>query len=506
MGEPMPAHTWVLQPGSSFFKSQLERWTAEQPPGSKPVLRVPLGSSEDVPHARTAIRYIYTGELGTSSAADIQGARRLACYLGVEGAAEACSMALVDLARPDGQHPLDGIADLFTCRHLLPASDEDPRAASLLDDLRSACQLQLMAYKGAGTEFSAPCGAKVPLGGLLAWAFPDAPSVLSNRGSKGRVLFLSASSLEALLSSDAFATDNEASVLLLLAEWLNANRVATALSADVCPRLCRFIRLCQLSSVYLHGLLHLLPWFPLTAPELPLLRQAATLPEGAARDHLLAYVADGGFDWPPAWTSGAARPHARADAGEPYIWSIAQEDLSKSLAANEIASIQSTLTDSCSALVANGFEVWPMLQLHRDHDAAGVYLELCIPAALRAQNVPPLLGVSSPGACRLMVLKWTEGGDGPDAEPAYCHECDGPDDVLGIGRAWGRADALPLPEPVLPEDGTAPDPLARWKPYLHAGRLRGILTWLGPEEEEPEEEEEEAAAEEGQEEAVEATA
>ncbi|KAG2485980.1 hypothetical protein HYH03_015303 [Edaphochlamys debaryana] len=189
----------------------------EQPPGSKPALRVPLGSAEDVPHARMAIRYIYTGELGTSSAADILGARRHG----------PCGPRQARWTASPGRHR--------RAIHVPPPAPGHP-----LDGLRSACQTQLVDSKGAGTEFSAPCGAKVPLGELLAWAFPDAPSVLSNPRSKGRVRSLPASSLEALPSSNSFATDNKASVLLLLAEWLDGHPTA---GADVKQRLCGLIRL-----------------------------------------------------------------------------------------------------------------------------------------------------------------------------------------------------------------------------------------------------------------------
>ncbi|KAG2498955.1 hypothetical protein HYH03_003145 [Edaphochlamys debaryana] len=386
IGEPLPAHSWVLRPGSSFFKSQLERWTAEQPAGSKPVLKVPVGCAEDVGHALAAIRYIYTGKLSVSSAADLLGARRLACYLGVEGATEACNAGLLSISGVNAKPPsMAGVVELFACRHLLPAWDDDPTAAALVDGIRSACQERLAAYKGAVTEFTMPGGdVNVPLGELLAWAFCGAPSVLSDPAADGRVGSLSAAALEALLNCDAFATDNEASVLLLLAEWLDAN---PSTADDVKKRLCGCIRLCQLSDVYLHGVLPRLQWFPLSAPELPLLFQALKMPEGKGRERLLACVAESGYIWPAAWISGAPRPRTRGDAGRTHEWSIAKADLGTALRklseSDPTVWLTSNFASGADNVISNGFALKAEVEVNRDLVAAGVYLVCSLPASLK---------------------------------------------------------------------------------------------------------------------------
>ncbi|KAG2484144.1 hypothetical protein HYH03_017026 [Edaphochlamys debaryana] len=504
-----------------------------------------VNGKADLPHARSAVRFIYTGELGVSSAADLLGVRRLACYLGVEGAVEACDSALWALARGAPDNPLSGVQELFACRQLLPERDADPGAAPLLDGIRAACQTQLAAHKpGYPTATAASptaalplataarcVAAGVPLGELLVWVFPDAPSVLSDPAAKARAMRLSAASLEALLTCDAFATDDEASVLLLLAEWLGANPAA---GSEERTRLCRCIRLAQLSGVYLQGVLPLLRWFPIAVNEHRVLCQALSLPEGPERERLLEQVATAGYEWPPSWVSLAARPQSRADVGRVYGWSVAQADLEREVAklAAEAgggpASLRGAFACGAPCLVARGLEVHPKLQYGHGDDGAGVYLSCWLPACLRACNVPTLLGVSNAGSCRLVVWRGPQragtgsepGGDGGGEaaggsgsaagsksagssirgggagrqarEVAYSYQYHGERDFWPVGSGYGASRALPLlPAPTAgaaaaeaAEGAAAAAPssllLSRWAPYLHEGRISGTLEWLGP--------------------------
>ncbi|KAG2489992.1 hypothetical protein HYH03_011621 [Edaphochlamys debaryana] len=454
------AHTWILRPGSTFFRSQAERWTAEQPAGSKRVLRVPLGSPDDLPHARSAIRFIYTGELDVSSAANLLRVRRMASYLGVEGYTEACDTALLALARKAPAPPLTTVAELYACRTLLPdPRGEDPTAAGLLDSLRTAGQEQLVAYKGTAAEVTATGGSKVQLGELLAWAFQDAPGVLNNPAVKGRARSLPPCCLEALLSCDAFATDDEASVLLLLAEWLDAN---PSTAEDVRKRLCGCIRLCHLNSGYLTGVLPLLSWFPLTPDEHILLCQMMAVLSGASRDQFVKMATQSDYQWPSCWTSGAARPHGSGSVGRVFEWSVAQEDVG-----------------GATGLVYRGFEIYPSVQLPLGGGAAGAYLCCRLPTCLKPSRVPAV--VVSPGNARLTAWKWAEGSDGRrERQTAHSFTYKDWSDCMRWA-GWGTPKALPLlaaPAAAAAPSAVAPDPLARWAPYLHEGRLSGTLEWL----------------------------
>ncbi|KAG2484145.1 hypothetical protein HYH03_017027 [Edaphochlamys debaryana] len=478
VGERLPAHSWVLRPGSGFFRAQLERWTGDRAAGSKPVLRVLLGTEADLPHARSAVRFIYTGELSVSSAADLLGVRRLACYLGVEEAVEACDAALCPLAAgPFG--PLAGVVEVCSCRHLLPERGSNAASAELIDALRGSCQAQLAEYSGvADTQFTAPGGAKVQLGELLVWVFPDAPSVLSDPAAKARALQLTAASLEALLTCDAFGTDNEASVLLLLAEWLALHPEAFS---QYRHRLCHCIRLNQLSSAYLQGVLPLLTWFPLMVDEHRLLCQYWAASDSRERECILKLVEKTRGKWPPSWTSDAPRPAVRHDVARSYEWHISEGELGAALGAVERGQTMyksATFGHGSSRPVANGFEFYPELELKPGSDVAGVFVVCGLPSALQCSGAA--VGAVRPGALRLVVRQGACGsGDGGvvEGKAAFTHPFSGQQHWFP-GRTLGKTAALPLLTALA---GSAPRPLlSRWSPYLHEGRISGTLEWLGP--------------------------
>ncbi|GLC75113.1 hypothetical protein PLESTF_001595300 [Pleodorina starrii] len=93
---------------------------------------------------------------------------------------------------------------LHSCRALLPDAASDPRSASLL----AACRPELTtrgSFAAAAAAAMGPAPVAAPPVEVLVWLFPDAPS-----------RHLPPQLLGALLASDAFGTDDEASVLLLL--------------------------------------------------------------------------------------------------------------------------------------------------------------------------------------------------------------------------------------------------------------------------------------------------
>ncbi|KAG2489991.1 hypothetical protein HYH03_011620 [Edaphochlamys debaryana] len=465
-----------------FKMSQAERWTAEQPAGSKRVLRVPLGSPDDLPHARSAIHFIYSDELDVSSAADVLRVRRVASYLGVEGCTEACDAALLALVRKASAQPLEGLAEVYVCRKLLPdPRGEDPTAAALLDSIRTAGQELLVAYKGTAAEITATGGSKVQLGELLTWAFQDAPGVLNDPATRGRARSLPLSCLEALLSCDAFATDDEASVLVLLAEWLGTNQ---GTAEDVRKRLCGCIRVCHLNSGYLTGVLPLLSWFPLTRVEHTLLCQSMAVPSGPFRDQFVKQATGADYKWPACWTSGAARPQGNSSVGRVHEWRIAQGNLAEKLrgqAENGGLAVVGAFNGT-SGLIYKGFEFYPHLQLKQRQDEAGVFLYCRLPSCLKPSRVPTVVAVASPGNCRLTTWKWAEGSDGTvERKTAHGFTYREWKNCMRVGCGLGFPDALPLlpaPAAAATPGAAAPDPLARWAPYLHEGKISGSLQWL----------------------------
>ncbi|KAG2491147.1 hypothetical protein HYH03_010588 [Edaphochlamys debaryana] len=367
----LPAHQLVLTGGSPRFAAQAARWTQQElgslGSASKPILRVPLGDEAEVPAAKAAVRFIYTGQLGVSAASDLLRVRRLAAYLGVDGCVEQSDDALLDLLGPKegaAGSPLAAVSELYACRQLLPGRDDDPGAAGLTDALLAACR-RLIAQHWGQPATAGPGAGPSPTD-LLVWLFPDAPSVLSDPGARQALLVLPPAALEALLGSEGFATDSEDSVLLMLAEWRCANLTSGALSASVSDdsvadspapsssptrrgccagggggpgggdggplrRLCGLVRLCHLGPSYLHGVLPLLlPWFPASREELLFVARYAAAAEGAQRQ-LMAEAAAGRYRLPPAWTAAAPRPRGRADAGCAYAWAVRAEELAAAL-------------------------------------------------------------------------------------------------------------------------------------------------------------------------------
>ncbi|KAG2490600.1 hypothetical protein HYH03_010993 [Edaphochlamys debaryana] len=438
MGNPLPGHLLILRPGSSFLKSQAERWAGEQTAGAKLELRVPLEDAGDYPYALSAVRFIYTGELDVGDVAGLVRVRRLTAFLGVEGCPKAADAALVELARSR----LSGVAELYACRQLLPDPDHDPAAAELRPRLRAACRERLVEETGslaAGATFSVlgTTGGsvkEVKLGEVLAWAFPDAPSVLSDPAARKQLLALSAAALEALLSSEGFGTDVEDTVLLLLAYWLKANR---ATSQEAKQRLCKCILLSCLSDTYTFAILPLLSWFPISPPELRFLQQYRYASPGPYKSRLDEAARGVGYDITSPWYSDSPRPRGRADAGVAYEWSIPEQKLEAELAkltAEDAAArhlqVNCIFANGASRLCAAGLQWYPGLSLHPGKDAAGCFLY---------NALPPALGINAADARTLVVAVC----------PGRC-SCDG---SLG---------------PYL---------------HLHDGRISGSLTWRDCEEE-----------------------
>jgi hypothetical protein len=106
--------------------------------------------------------------------------------------------------------------------------------------------------------------------------------VLSNPEALQQMLALPAVAMEALLGCDSLATDEEASVLVLLLRWLERNSV----DYGVRQRLIKRVRLCQLNSTYLLRILPLMRASLTDPPELCFLHDYAFSP--VAKTHRLS--------------------------------------------------------------------------------------------------------------------------------------------------------------------------------------------------------------------------
>ncbi|KAG2490616.1 hypothetical protein HYH03_011008 [Edaphochlamys debaryana] len=475
VGEPLPGHLLLLRPGSSFFKSQANRWTGNQPAGAKPELRVQLEHADDLPYALAAIGFIYTGELaGSPGTRELLGVRRLASFLGVKGCLEAVDTALLTVA----QSGLMGVLRLYSRRELLP-NGHDPAASALLPRLRAACREQLVKHAGnlqPDVSLSLPLqgGGSVKAGELLAWAFPDAPSMLSDPATKNQLLALPGAALEALLSSAGFAADSEDSVLLLLGCWFDAN---PATSSHRFKRLRRYVRLCQLSSVYFHGVLPLLKWFPVGAAELRFLCQYKEAPAGPLRQQLTDAGKAAGYALSSAWYSAFARPKCRSDAGRPYTWAVSKQTLELELSRSRRSSrdspafMRGAFSHGAKRVVARGFEWHLSLEDERGADKAGVYLYCTLPRVLGVggADASALVGAACPGPCRAVVWRWRQDGG---REEAFGFNFGSTH--FQVGSAMGVATALLLQ--ATPIDG-ASTAAARWQPFLRGDKVSGTLTW-----------------------------
>ncbi|KAG2502029.1 hypothetical protein HYH03_000523 [Edaphochlamys debaryana] len=487
LAAPLPGHTLLLCPGSSYFAAQADRWSSQASGSSgssgKPELRVPLGCAGDRPHAEAAIRFIYTNKLGLGNPVELLHVRRLAAFLGVEGCVEACDAAVLAFAKAAGAAPLEAVGHLYACRQLLPQWDDDPAGLSLLDEVMDECRAQLAGYTGADTAVQLPDGASVTLSKLLVWAFPDAPFVLNDPVARTYMLALPSASLKLLLSSHEFATDNEASVLLLLAEWLDAKPGTTE---DDRQQLCHLVRLCHLSSPYLHGILPLLPWFPVEPLDIRCIQQCAVMRQ-EERDRYFMAMSNGGRPARIAnWYVTPARPKPRSDVCRTHEWAIKQEHLEEALAQAEAKPnglfIDTELGGS-AGLVARGLKWGLAVRVSYFAYTFGVQLTCSLPSALKLNNPDEVYAHACPGPCRLTVWRW-----GPDGDRSAAHQRDfgAPGDLVQTDGNHGLGSIMAVRlDPSAAgagaqdeEDAPLPSAPALWAPYLHAGKLSGSVEWL----------------------------
>ncbi|PNH09041.1 hypothetical protein TSOC_004381 [Tetrabaena socialis] len=520
VGMPLPAHMLVLRLASERFCAQIERWNngpvnvvtpaAESSSASaaaRPQLRVLLGCEAEVLFARAAIGYAYTGVVAADGVKEALLVRRQAAYPQIKGCAAACDSlllrmlpaacisdapggaerwGLVGKAAADADHASSSLAiEFMACWALLPDPAEEPTFAPVLAAANEA----------------------------LVRHFGDALAALNTPSLRQQLLQLPAAGVEALLGSEAFGTDSEDSVLLLLATWMKANHGQT--DAATRERLCRLVRLVQLGGPYLAAVLPALAadyetgaagspcaWFPISVAEAAFIATLATISYGV---HQLLSVGAKVYDTKSPWYGAATRPTCLSGAGRSFEWAISQQELLAALGELEPEEPFSKYGSFAGgSLCTRGFEWKPYVQATPSATSADLNLSCDMPAEFdvpgsrlgRSGKVFAVVGLDA----RLAVYSWSDG----IRQDAFSSKFESK--LLQFGAGWvlehsnnsGWRSALPLAQP--PEQveaagggtGTAAvglqaaggsggggrDALVRWAAYLHAGRLTGTLTLL----------------------------
>ncbi|KXZ50820.1 hypothetical protein GPECTOR_15g506 [Gonium pectorale] len=550
LAEALPALTHVLELASDWFKTALQKiWrragenaSGAQPqqlssasaatsgggdgaagssPGlatGLPVLLVPLGCAEEVPSARAAIKFAYTGQVERdSSVRELLQLYRQGGYLQVEGCAEACLDAIRDkLAGPStagagGSSSSGGgsgggsggssgggggpdsrlcpeVLELYDCIRLWP----DPSVAPAFAAITSLARARLVSH------------------------FCDALTTLNTPELRRQLLALPAEALKVLLEADDFGTDVEDTILLMLATWVQENGSST--NAETVERLCRLVRLAQLSPDFAGAVLPLLAcarisglkqsgsgglgWFPITVTEAAffvsccaaaassvpkrqrLLEQAKgklNLPAAccSTKPHRQCLSAPSGGD--VAAASGSSGPQQPQPQSLTFEWSVSQEELQRGLRELEpggVMRLECTLDHGLSGISARGYE-WSVIIQYRDGgEAAGLFLRCQLPAAygLDRQALGGRLVALAQVGARLEVDHWRNGV----REVVHAHTY-GASDFIGVGSGWGADSALPLKrggEGVAADGGGGGGSLGAWSEYLHGGKLMGRLVLL----------------------------
>ncbi|PNH10269.1 hypothetical protein TSOC_003014 [Tetrabaena socialis] len=483
VGEALPAHSFVLQLSSARFKYALENTRANN--DGQPELSVPLQQADELPAACDALRYLYTNTLASRGFRDMLLVRRYAQQMQLSGCVGAVD-AMMSSWLSTRQH--DSL-ELYACDHLFPA--DDPEAGEAGEAGGAA---------GAGTQQGKE---GVGFRAVLAAAkqqvvrhFGDALAVLGRPELQAQALALPARGLEALLEADDFATDDEASVLLLLARWVEARRAAhSPVPEAVLTRLCRLVRLTRLNSAYLTFVLPRIGWFAILPHELAfVLRYAAAAATHAAAS--TAAAAAGPAAPPPALVAGGGgggalceglaatmkdeykmgspwygspRRQALPSGGRSVRWHVERSELQAALASGAKTYLQGRFetglgedggagedgaeggdphkggagagagagAGGTTVLTARGLEWGVRLRTVRGGPAAaGAYVKCSIPAPFAYVTA----GLAVPSA-RLIVFKWRAGRP---REVAYTLELGSEAEAVPFGRYQGDAHALPL--------------------------------------------------------------
>ncbi|GLC47957.1 hypothetical protein PLESTB_000043700 [Pleodorina starrii] len=486
-GPPLPAHSLLLELASERFRTQL---------------RIPLGNEAEVPAARAAIRFAYTGEVpADSSVRQVLELRRQGAYLQISGCVAACDKVLaakVSGSRRTAANSRNKTADGSNrrARTSKEASQQPPAVLELFES--EVLWPDPQAEPAFGAILATGKRSLVP-------HFRNSLAALNTPSLTDQLLALPAVALEALLGSDEFGTDDEASVLLMLAMWMWINRDKA--EPAVRQRLCRTVRLAHLSRPYLSLILPALAADHEKDPEAPAgwfsgasVLEAATVANfasAAAREK--ERMLSAAEELPAVLELLRASPRPQCippSGGLTFSWHVPKEDLLRAVRQLQPGSVQDvygTFDDQPHDCVfAWGFEWRIQLEVTGGQSTAGVYLQCDLPIAL----TPPGSHLSSeatfasitavPISARLVVHR-RQGAAVRNVQNTYS-----PNAFMNVGTGWGWPDTLPLQDQQQQQqqqDAAAAaavavaaeaDPLAAWVEYLTDGKVSGTLTLLLP--------------------------
>ncbi|KAG2428731.1 hypothetical protein HXX76_011434 [Chlamydomonas incerta] len=282
VGAPLPAHSCILRPACDKWNQQWLDWTprpdsdahaskrrklsADQavtvtitvageasPSGAAradvPEICVALRSADEMVAAAAVVKFAYTGLVEAGSITEALQVRRQADYLRMPRCMEAC-LALVKEGPLLAEGPSAGASASAT-----GGGDGDGGGNS--SNAQAAIELL-----GCGALWPDPANDPTwrAFGALLAEAtrqlvahFGDALAVLNNDDLLNQMRALPVMCLALLLESDDFGTDDESSVVLVLAMWMGVNYSRT--SAKARRQLCGMLRLVHCSRAYLDWVL-----------------------------------------------------------------------------------------------------------------------------------------------------------------------------------------------------------------------------------------------------------
>ncbi|KAG2491109.1 hypothetical protein HYH03_010553 [Edaphochlamys debaryana] len=432
-GSPLPAHTFVMRFASKRLAAQIERWGTVAGSGSvAEAQREPAadgagpsssssGAGRKRPHPEPGSAPDGRPVLRVPVADEAEAeAGRLAIRFAYTGEVAACSIrqALETMRVADYLEIKGcGAACVECISQQLLASGEGSAGSVLPAD---PPVLQFYGCSGLWPDsltepaFAAVLASAKP---ALVRHFGDTLAALNRPALRDQLRALPAAGIEALLESEDFGTDSEDSILTLLAVWMRVNWERT--DAATRKRLSGLVRLAQLSSY-----------------------AAACFLSALSVDFELK-----GEDHPAGWFPVRA---AHSSLVAMYASSLAVQQ----------KYIRKTLP----------FPAWcNMNPRPQCVPAEGLCYEWTVTRdALKAA----LKGVTDSG--RASVYAKFEGNYTTILSRGIAFE-------VGIFHTVGTDKASLSLGPVMPmayQEAAPPDPLARWAPYLHEGKIRGRLVLL----------------------------
>ncbi|KXZ43953.1 hypothetical protein GPECTOR_77g7 [Gonium pectorale] len=505
LAEPLPAHKIVLRAASEQFRIKIDYQKAGQLDGGTltaggslptanagalaglPVIKVPLRNIAEVPAARAAIRFAYMGVVESgSSVREALELYRQGQYLQVEGCGAACIAAIEKQleALPSGGSSGKGGRAGSGCGGGRGSDGGDGSAGGSSADsssgLSSSVQQRLLEFFSCSSlwpEDPAFVPVLADAKPKLVSHFGDAITALNTPQLRQQLLALPAEGLEVLLQSDDFGTDVEDSVMLLLATWLQQN--GDRAGAVTVERLCRLVRLAQLSPGFAEVILPALPyarWFPIKPAEaIHLLSRCTGAGVEAKRQRLMEAAKDKHGPQAPWFSS---KPRRQCLTSGHFEWTIQEERLF-ALQPGSVQRVDGRFNNGLPVFPARGFEWYPSIDYNPAVEAVGIYLRCSLPSAYRLDEASlggPLAATAQVGRARLEVDRWRDGL----REVAFAHTFTA-DSYFEIGRGLGRPAALPLkplPAAEASGGGKGSGTKPRWADYLHEGKLHGRVVLL----------------------------